>query len=85
MRINARLEGDSENTFHFIQEATGQSVTDIIKHALDLYQAELKTSAQTHNQLLLRELAGIWQGPAEDSSNYKQDVRDFVDEKYRHR
>lgn len=84
MRINARLDGDSEHMLHFIQQATGQSVTDIIKHALALYQAELRTDAQTQNQLLVAELAGIGQGPDMSQLDYKQEVRDFIHEKYRH-
>ena len=82
MRINARLDSSSEKAYEYLKENTGQSVTQIIKHSLELYVNELQSEAGRCNQQLLADLAGIGQGPVDLSENYKNYLDESLDEKY---
>lgn len=82
MRINARLDKESEKAIEFLRQATGLPVTEIVKHSLKLYVKELESDARAKNQQLLHELAGIAEGSSDGSETYKRDVRDYIDEKF---
>ena len=82
MRINARLDTSSEQAFEYLKQSTGQSVTQIIKHSLELYVNELQSETGRCNQQLLADLAGIGQGPADLAENYKSYLDEALDEKY---
>ena len=82
MRINARLDPSSEQAFEYLKQNTGQSVTQIIKHSLELYVRELKSQAGRRNRQLLDELAGIGKGPEDLSENYKSYLDESLDEKH---
>ncbi|MBV1916050.1 MAG: hypothetical protein KUG72_11740 [Pseudomonadales bacterium] len=84
MRINVRLAPSSEQALEYLKQNTGLGVTQIIKHSLELYVAELQSKAGRLrcNQQLLADLAGIGQGPVGLSENYKSYLDKLLDEKY---
>jgi hypothetical protein len=82
MRINARLDEEDAKTLLFLKGATGQSTTEIVKHSLKLYLNHLQEDAYTKNQILLKELAGIGEGPEDLSENYKDYLTESLSEKY---
>ena len=82
MRINARLDQVSEQNFEYLKQNTGKTVTEIIKHSLELYVGELKSTAKHNNQVLLNELAGIASGPEDLSENVKSYLEEGLNAKY---
>lgn len=87
MRINARLDQDSENHLRYLQKTTGKSCTEIVKESLAYYYQSVITDSQSKNQQLLKELAGIASGPddGKGSVNYKKIIAKAINEKHRHR
>ncbi len=82
MRINARLDQSSEEAFDYLKQNTGKTVTEIIKHSLELYVSELKNKGKQSNQKLLKELAGIGCGPEDLSTSVKSYLEEDLNEKY---
>ena len=80
MRINVRLDPSSEQALEYLKQNTGLSVTQIIKHSLELYVNELQSEAGRCNKQLFSDLAGIGQGPADLSDNYKSYLEESLDE-----
>ena len=72
MRINARLDGNSEEKIEKIMRVTKKSKTDIIKESVDLYYKKLNLDAKENNKKLLKSLSGIADGLKNLSENYKQ-------------
>ena len=85
MRINARIDDSYEQKLRAIHQATDLNTTEIIKQALDLLYEKTALSGKEKNQALLNKLAGIGNGPADGSVNYKKYVAEYLDEKFDHR
>lgn len=87
MRVNARLDQETENYLRYLQDATGKSCTEIVKASLAHYYQRVKAQAQNDNRQLLSELAGIAAGPdaGDGSVNYKKYIAEAIDAKHRHR
>jgi len=82
MRINARLDPDSEEKIKRIKEVTHKSTTDIIKESVNLYYAQLNCDAKSNNQKLLKSLSGISSGPKNLSDNYKNYIYRDLEKKH---
>lgn len=82
MRINARLDPDSEEKIKRIKNVTNKSTTDIIKKSVDLYYQQISFDAKSKNQKLLKSLSGISDGPEDLSSNYKNYLNDDLEKKH---
>jgi hypothetical protein len=87
MRINARLDQESENHLRYLQKMTGKSYTEIMKESLACYYQSIIADSRNKNQQLLQELAGIATGPddGQGSVNYKKIIAQAIDAKYSHR
>jgi hypothetical protein len=85
MRINARLDQESEQYLRYLQEVTGKSCTEIVKESLTRYYHSVAGDSQRKNKQLVEELAGIAVGPSDGSVNYKEYVKDYVSVKHGHR
>lgn len=86
MRINARLDQESEEHLRYLQEITGKSFTEIVKESLACYYQSVAADARHKNQQLLDELSGIAASGSDDGSvNYKRYVRDYINAKHRDR
>ncbi|EIC29368.1 MULTISPECIES: hypothetical protein [Methylomicrobium] len=88
MRINAKLDEQSEKNLQFIKEQTGETVTQIIKELLADKAGELRQKQQPGSKmkaLLQSKFVGCGEGPEDGSVNYKKYIRDYIDEKFSHR
>ena len=82
-RISARLDDATQHKLESLQAQTKKSVTELISEALDLYYQRYRHHAQTDNQALL-ELAGCIDGPADLSTNFKDEFGEAVNDKHIH-
>lgn len=85
MRINARLDQESEQHLRYLQEVTGKSCTEIVKESLTHYYHSIASDSQRKNKQLLEDLAGISIGSSDGSVNYKEYVKNYVSKKHSHR
>jgi len=82
MRVNARLDDSYAEKLDFLQSATHQSVSDIVRHSVDRYY-EAVLAEQKRKRTSLDKLVGAFSGgPRDGSSRYKQDIADYVDAKH---
>jgi len=84
MRITVRIDENYEQKLKTIQQKTHLNTTEIIKQALDFLYEKTELTAKEKNQLLLKKLAGIGDGPEDGSINYKKYVAAYLDEKIDH-
>ena len=73
MRINARLDGDAQAQIDYLTQATGQSVSQVVREAVARYYAQTRAQQGGPRRLL----AMIGQGDSGRSdvaSNLKQEV-----------
>ena len=85
MRVNARLDKQSESDLKFLQQVTHTTSTDIIKMALRFYASHIHQEAQQQKEALLKSaFIGCFAGPSDLSSHYKAYVREALDAKYRY-
>ena len=82
MRINARLDEISQRKIDQIKRVTKKSTTNIIKESVDLYYKSLCLYAKANNSKILDSLAGIADGEADLSENYKQYLTKDLNKKY---
>ncbi len=72
MRINARLDEQSEKDLQFIKEQTGETVTQIIKDLLSNKADELRQKQRPGSKmqaLLQSKFVGCGEGPEDGSVN----------------
>ena len=84
MRINARLDEQSEQDLLFIKEKTGETVTQIIKELLTAKAEMLRAKHQPGSKMqafLQSDFVGCAEGPVDGSINYKQYISEYLDEK----
>lgn len=85
MRINTRLDEQSEQDLLFIQEKTGATITHIVKELLAERARQLKENDKPGSKMtafLESGFIGCGEGPADGSVNYKKYVAEYLDEKY---
>ena len=85
MRINARLDEQSEKNLQFIQQTTGETVTQIIKTLLQERAERLRKKNKPGAKLkalLDSDFVGCGEGPEDGSINYKKYFADYLDDKY---
>ncbi len=88
MRINARLDKQSEENLQFIQQQTHATVTEIIKRLLAEHAEQLKKKQQPGSKLqafLHSDFIASGQGPVDGSINYKNYISEAIDDKLNHR
>ena len=84
MRINARLDEQSEQDLLFIKEKTGETVTQIIKELLTEKAENLRVKHKPGSKmqaLLKSDFVGCAEGPEDGSVNYKHYISEYLDEK----
>jgi nucleoid-associated protein YejK len=85
MRINARLDEQSEQDLLFIKEKTGETVTHIIKELLTEKAESLRREHKPGNKmqaLLQSDFVGCAEGPENLSTNYKEYFYQGIKEKH---
>ncbi|MFP5405552.1 MAG: hypothetical protein ACLGHY_04180 [Gammaproteobacteria bacterium] len=80
-RISARLDESARAKLSTIRAETGQSVTEVITTALDVYYRSLRATASASNGNLMS-LAGIFDGHADLSTRYKDELGEIIDDKF---
>jgi len=71
MRINARLDGNTEQQLQYITESTGQSISQVVRDSVSMYYAHVRTEPKG----LLNFARWIGKGNSghsDTASNYKQ-------------
>jgi nucleoid-associated protein YejK len=85
MIINARLDEQSEKDLQFIQEQTGETVTQIIKELLADRANKIRQKQQPRSKmkaLLESDFVGCAEGPEDLSVNYKDYLYQGLKEKH---
>ena len=82
MRINARLSDDAQQQINYLTQATGQSVSHVVREAVARYYQQTRAQQGGPRRLL----AMIGQGDSGRSdvaSNIKREVYDALVDKHR--
>ena len=83
MRINARLDEEHIDKLEILKNTEKLTTTEVIKRALDLYFARVKTKHKTDmNQLLESDFIGCGEGPLDLSENYKDYLTESLEQKH---
>ena len=84
MRINARLGKKEAETVTYLKEKTKQSVTEIIKRALNLYAESIREQESNCNAKLLNSgfVGCVETSQRNLSENYKEEIKQNLDNKY---
>ena len=85
MRINARLDEQSELDLLFIKEQTGETVSQIIKELLTEKAEKLRIKRKPGSKmqaLLQSDFVGCAEGPEDLSTNYKEYFYQGIKEKH---
>lgn len=80
LRISARLDDATSEKLTSLQQITGLNVTGVLSAALDHYYSEQVLRANDGNSGLLS-LAGMFEGPANLSANYKDELTRALERK----
>ena len=86
MRITARLDAESEHYIETIRKTIGlKTVTDVLRYSLREAATHLEQEAKPGDRmkvLLGSEYVGSFEGDRALSTNYKQSIEDYLDEKF---
>lgn len=75
MRINARLDEEYERKLRYLMRTTGAGVSDVVKQGIDvLYERERQSAARPEKLLKDAGLIGCFDGPADLSTRYKDEL-----------
>ncbi|MEZ5537327.1 MAG: hypothetical protein R3F02_17120 [Thiolinea sp.] len=86
MRINARLDDSFEEKFQYIQQTENKNRSEVVKEALERYFAvklqQKKQTALEKNQEIRQRLSGKLSGSKTGSVHYKQEIKEYLDDKF---
>ena len=86
MRITARLDEETERYLQKIRAVKGlETITDVLKFSLRETAENLEEGAKPGDQMkafLASGFVGSFEGPEDLSTNYKQYISEYLDEKY---
>ncbi len=75
MRVNARFIGVAEKQVDYLAKTTGQSVSDVLREAVDHYYREVRGGA-TGLRHFGRHVGAYRSGRADTSERYKDTITD---------
>jgi hypothetical protein len=83
MRINARLDETHSHKLDYLMQVTGDSVTEVIKRAIDVYFEQVQQSP-SHALDILSRMGFIGSGHAAPdlSESYKKELSKDLDRKH---
>ena len=84
VRINARLDARHADKVQELALATGSSVSDVIRDAIDYYH-QARAGGAGKGRVALQRLVGCATGPRDLSSDYKRYLSRGLDAKHGHR
>jgi len=86
MRINARLDDERASKLEYLRATTGQTLSDVVKEAIDHYYAEVSGAAVRASEVLARNgFIGCADGDEGLSADYKRLLSESLDAKHGHR
>ena len=83
-RVNARLDAKRARKVEALARATGSTVSDVIRDAIDHYHAS-SSGATPEGRKALDRLVGIARGPSDLSRRYKSYLSKALGAKHGHR
>lgn len=82
MRVNARLDPDTEQQLDYLTQATGHSVSLVVREAVAVYYAQVRGQRAAGPSRLLALAGQARSGRADLSVHYKQDLGNLLDAKF---
>jgi Arc/MetJ-type ribon-helix-helix transcriptional regulator len=82
MRVNARLDEQTEVQMQYLTQATGQSVSHVVREAIALYHVQVRQRQAKPSRLLAMVGKGD-SGRSDIGSNVKHYVAEAIDAKFR--
>lgn len=82
MRINARFDDQAEQQITWLTEATGQSVSHVVREAVALYYRQVKAEQRPLPTRLLASVGAADSGHADTASDYKRLLADALAAKH---
>jgi len=81
MRVNARLDEQARHQLEYLTQATGQSVSVILRESVARYYVEVKAQRRPPSRFLALIGQGH-SGRSDIASNVKREVAAAIDEKF---
>ena len=81
MRINVRLDDEAQAQINYLTQATGQSVSHVVREAVARYHAQLK-ARQTGPQHLLAVAGRGHSGRSDGAAQFKQQLGEILNKKF---
>jgi len=72
MRINARFDEQAEQQITWLTEATGQSVSHVVREAVAVYYRQVRAAQHRLPSRLLASIGAADSGHADTASDYKR-------------
>lgn len=82
MRINARFDDQAEQQITWLTEATGQSVSHVVREAVALYYRQVRAEQRRLPTRLLASVGAADSGHADTASDYKRLLADSLAAKH---
>lgn len=82
MRINARFDEQAERQITWLTEATGQSVSHVVREAVALYYRQVKAEQRRVPTRLLASIGAADSSHADTASDYKRLLADALAAKH---
>lgn len=83
MRISARLDEEQSERLEFIQRETQESVSEVIKRAIDRYYGEVSQGRSRAAEILAATgFIGSGEGPGDLSADYKRYLEEGWSQKH---
>lgn len=81
MRVNARFDDEAEKQITYLTQATGQSVSHVVREAVALYYRQTLDRQQRPRRLLAA-IGSADSGKSDGATDYKRIVAEAIDAKY---
>jgi hypothetical protein len=81
-RINARVDAATTRQLEELTEATGLSVSHVVREAIAVYHAQLKTARRPRPRRLLAMVGKYSSGHSDGSTRYKEIIGEVLEEKW---
>ena len=86
MRLNARLPEDLARKLEVLEQATGQSTSNVVRAALERYFNEICGPGRSAREAIYQSgLVGCGEAEADLSTTYKSRLREGLGRKHDHR
>jgi hypothetical protein len=82
-RINARVDGATQERLNELMLSTGQSISHVVREAIAVYHAQVR-KAPTQPKRLLAMVGKYRSGHGDSASRYKQIVAEAIEHKHGH-